>query len=59
VGGFERRWRAARRARSTIHQLRLQMLDSDADLKSVNHGLRDAIAEYDRDASGAGVGAAQ
>jgi len=35
------------------------MLDSDADLKSVNHGLRDAIAEYDRDASGAGVGAAQ
>ena len=59
VGGFERRWRAARRARSTIHQLRLQMLDSDADLKSVNHGLRDAIAEYDRDASGAGVGAGQ
>jgi len=45
-GNFERRWRTARRARASVQQLRLAMMNPRANLAELTKELEDCVSRY-------------
>ena len=52
AGNFERRWRAARRARAALLQLKIELLDPGVDPVHVRQNLQRVITIYDEEAAG-------
>ena len=51
-GGFDRKWRANRMSRGKIEELRIDLMDPDADLKSLRERFKAIIEAHDQAIAG-------
>jgi hypothetical protein len=52
TGGFDRKWRAARLSRGRLDELRIDLMDSNADLRTIREHLKSIIIMHDQEVLG-------
>jgi hypothetical protein len=55
TGGFDRKWRANRLSRGRLDELRIDFMDSNADLRIIRERLKNIIRMHDQEVLGGGL----